>query len=126
MLLNPGYVRWGTQKIGPTPPIRTASGWLVIVHGVFRPCDGPHYSIGAILLDLEDPCRVIGKTTSFLLTPEEPYETNGLVDNVVFPCGAIADERGDELHLYYGAADTCICLATGSLSAVIEACKQQI
>ncbi len=125
-VLEPGYVLWGRQKIGPTPPIKTEDGWLVIVHGVYRPCDGPHYCIGAVLLDLADPCKVIGKTTSYLLAPQEDYETRGAVDNVVFPCGALADAGKDELRLYYGGADTCICLATGSLSAVIEACKQGI
>ena len=125
-LLNPGYVLWGEQKIGPTPPIKTEAGWLVIVHGVYRPCDGPHYCIGAILLDHEDPTQVIGKTMSYLLAPDEDYETRGRVDNVVFPCGALADPEKDELRLYYGAADTSICLATGSLLAVLEACQKQI
>lgn len=125
-LLNPGYVRWGTQKIGPTPPIRTERGWLMIVHGVFTPCDGPHYSIGAVMLDLEEPWKVIGKTMSYLLTPRELYETHGFVDNVVFPCGALADATKDELRLYYGAADTSICLASGSLNAVIDACMEHI
>ena len=57
------------------------------------------------------------------LTPTEPYETNGRVDNVVFPCGAIADIETDTIRIYYGAADTCIGLATGKLSELIAACK---
>ena len=125
-VLSPGYVGWGSQKIGPTPPIKTDQGWLVIVHGVYRPCDGPHYCIGAILLDLEDPCQVIGKTHSYLLNPREDYETRGIVDNVVFPCGALADAEKDELRLYYGAADTSICLATGPLSQIVDACREEI
>jgi beta-1,4-mannooligosaccharide/beta-1,4-mannosyl-N-acetylglucosamine phosphorylase len=61
-----------------------------------------------------------------LLNPEKDYETRGWVDNVVFPCGAIADEAKDELRLYYGGADTRICLATGSLSEVVNACAENI
>lgn len=121
--LNPGTVGgWDGQKIGPTPPIRTEQGWLEIMHGVNTPCDGSHYYVGALLLDLAEPWKIIGRTTSYLLAPEEPYETSGHVDNVVFPCGALVDEDRDELRLYYGAADTCIGLATGKLSDVIQAC----
>lgn len=120
------YAHWNMSKIGPTPPIKTRQGWLVIIHGVCQPCDGTHYSIGAMLLDLEQPWKVIGKTASTLLNPETDYETRGWVDNVVFPCGAIADEAKDELKLYYGAADTRICLATGSLSEVVTACIECI
>lgn len=125
-LLTPGYAKWSSTKIGPTPPIRTKKGWLAIVHGVRTPCDGAHYYIGAILLDLENPTKIIGKTMSYLLMPEMDYETRGTVDNVVFPCGALADEAKDELRLYYGGADTRICLATGSLQEVVDACIEEI
>ena len=124
-LLRP-FNSWNNAKIGPTPPIRTEAGWLVIIHGVSNPCDGPHYSIGAMLLDLETPWKIIGKTYSTLLTPETDYETRGRVDNVVFPCGAIADYAKDEIRLYYGGADTRVCLATGSLSATIKACMENL
>ena len=116
---------WNTSKIGPTPPLRVPEGWLVIVHGVETPCDGPHYYIGAILLDADNPRKVIGKTRSWLLAPEMPYETNGQVDNVVFPCGALADIARDEPRLYYGAANARVCLATGSLSQVVRACIEE-
>ena len=62
---------------------------------------------------------------SWLLAPEADYEVRGQVNNVVFPCGAIGDIEKDELRLYYGAADTCVGLATGSLSDVIRACKEE-
>ena len=120
----PGQLaKWTASKLGPTPPIKTSRGWLEIIHGVYTPCDGPHYFIGACLLDLDDPTQIIGHTSGFLLAPEEPYETNGVVDNVVFPCGAIADEATDEFRMYYGAADTCVCLATGSLGDILDACE---
>jgi predicted GH43/DUF377 family glycosyl hydrolase len=117
---------WSMSKIGPTPPIRTSEGWLVIIHGVSIPCDGTHYYVGAALLDLEEPWKVIGKTSSWLLAAEEDYETRGLVDNVVFPCGALANEAKDELRLYYGAADTRIGLASGSLKDIVDACKEEL
>ena len=117
-----GGVTWTSTKLGPTPPVKTKAGWLCIYHGVYTPCDGAHYCIGAMLLDLEDPTKILGRTKSWLLCPEERYETNGYTDNVVFPCGVLIDEEKDDLLLYYGAADTCICLASGSLNAVIEAC----
>ncbi len=124
-VLSP-FAEYGKSKMGPTPPIWTERGWLVIIHAVHEPCDGPHYSIGAILLDLEQPWNVIGRTYSPLLTPQMDYETRGWVDNVVFPCGAIADYEKDELRMYYGAADTRICLATGSINEVVDACIQNV
>jgi predicted GH43/DUF377 family glycosyl hydrolase len=136
---SPDLINWGRYrpvirpynhlngtKMGPTPPIKTAQGWLVITHNVLTPCDGPHYSIGAIMLDLKNPAKVIGKTASWLLYPEKDYETRGTCDNVVFPCGALIDEAKDEIRLYYGAADTRVGLATGSLSATIEACLKEL
>jgi len=126
-VLKPGYMFWNQVKVGPTPPIKTPQGWLVITHGVWSWGDaGYHYYIAAILLDLNNPERVIGKTNSWLLAPEKDYEVHGTVNDVVFPCGALADFEKDELRLYYGAADTNIGLATGSLSAVIEACQKEI
>lgn len=123
-LLKP-YTLWNWTKIGPTPPIKTKEGWLEIIHGVTTSCTGSRYSIGAVLLDLEDPRKIIGKAYSPILTPDAEYEYMGTVPNVVFPCGAIADEEKDELRIYYGAADTYIGLAKGSLKEVIDLCKKE-
>lgn len=124
-ILKPGYSVWNITKIGPTPPIKTPDGWLVMMHGVWAWHMGTsHYHIGAFLLDLENPEKVIGKTQSWLLAPEKDYETRGTVNDVVFPCGALADVAKDKLRVYYGAADTRVGLATGSLSAVVDACKK--
>ena len=122
-LLVAPWSHWNSVKIGPTPPIRTDAGWLVIIHGVSASCSGQRYAIGALLLDLADPTRVIGKTEGYLLAPDAPYEFMGRVPNVVFPCGAIADVNEDRLRVYYGGADTCINLATGSLSEIIRLCQ---
>lgn len=113
---------WNSYKIGPTPPIKTDKGWLTIIHGVYRPGAGQQYYLGAMLLDLEEPWKVIGKTNSYILGPEEWYELHGNSDNTCFACGAIADYEKDEIRLYYGATDKYICLATGSLSELVEAC----
>jgi beta-1,4-mannooligosaccharide/beta-1,4-mannosyl-N-acetylglucosamine phosphorylase len=123
-VLAAGYRFWNVQKIGPTPPIKTEEGWLDIIHGVFSPAGGTYYYIGAILLDLEEPWKVIGRTNSYLMMPDTPYERHGNCDNTIFPCGAIV--RDDELLLYYGACDHTINLATGSLRRIVEACKQEI
>lgn len=121
-LLSSGYRFWNEQKIGPTPPIKTDQGWLVIMYGVFKPAGGTYYYIGAVLLDLEEPWKVIGKTNSYILGPEMEYEQHGNCDNTVFPCGAIVDYDKDELMLYYGACDKYVCLATGSLGDIVKAC----
>jgi len=117
---------WGGHKIGPTPPIRTEAGWLEIIHGVTRSCSTTRYSLGAVLLDLEDPEKVIGRMGGYLITPETPYEIQGRVPDVIFSCGAIADPDERRLRVYYGGADTVICLATGDLDAIIEACRQGV
>lgn len=134
---SPDMVYWGKHrpllypplsyanyKVGPTPPIKTKEGWLEIIHGVYKENREFCYSIGAMLLDLNDPSKIIGIAKDCILTPNEPYEIKGRVDNVVFPCGAIADEETDTIRIYYGGADTCIGLATGSLSELIDACKK--
>ena len=124
-LLKP-YAHWAHTKIGPTPPIKTPEGWLAVVHGVTRSATGHRYSIGAILLDLENPEKIIGKTQSHILAPYEAYEFNGRVPNVVFPCGAVADLARDEIHVYYGCADTYVGLASGRLSELIEMCRKEL
>ena len=125
-VLAPNYRFWNTDKIGPTPPIKTSKGWLVITHGVFTPAGGTTYYLGAMLLDLEKPWEIIGKTNSYILAPEMTYERHGNCDNTVFACGAIGDEETDELTLYYGACDQYICLAKGSLSEMVQACLDEI
>ncbi len=114
-LLKP-YTNWGDTKIGPTPPIKTKYGWLEIFHGVKI----NRYSLGAVLLDLDDPSKVIAKAKSPILTPNMPYEYMGHVPPTIFTCGALVDEEKDEIRIYYGAGDCCIGLATGKLSELIE------
>jgi predicted GH43/DUF377 family glycosyl hydrolase len=111
---------WDSARIGiGPPPLETPEGWLLVYHGVRQTVAGALYRAGLALLDLENPSRVIRRSDEWVLGPSESYELVGDVPGVVFPCGMIHDPRTDELRLYYGAADTCIALATSTLSAVL-------
>jgi len=112
---------WQSTKIGPGPtPIETADGWLVLYHGVLTSCNGFVYSMGAALLDLDQPWRVIARGARYLLAPHELYEQVGDVANVVFPCAALVDEQTDRVTIYYGGADTVVCMAHAHLSELVE------
>jgi beta-1,4-mannooligosaccharide/beta-1,4-mannosyl-N-acetylglucosamine phosphorylase len=112
---------WQSTKIGAGPtPIETPEGWLLIYHGVLTSCNGYVYSMGAALLDLDQPWKVIARSRDYLLSPQVPYEQVGDVPNVAFPCAALVDEAGDRLTIYYGGADTVVCMAHGFLSEVIQ------
>lgn len=111
---------WDAYKIGLCgPPIETAKGWLVFYHGVKRTVSGALYRVGLALFDREDPRRCLLRGTNWIFGPERDYERTGDVGDVVFPCGQVIADDGDTVHLYYGAADTSICLATGSLRELL-------
>ena len=111
---------WESTKVGAGPiPIETDEGWLLIYHGVLTSCNGFVYSMGAALLDLDEPWRVIARPSAYLLSPQVPYEQVGDVPNVVFPCAALVDEAADRLTVYYGGADTVTCMAHGHLSELL-------
>jgi beta-1,4-mannooligosaccharide/beta-1,4-mannosyl-N-acetylglucosamine phosphorylase len=115
---------WQRTKIGAGPvPIETPDGWLMIYHGVMDTCNGFVYSMGAALLDLDEPWRVLYRTNQHVLTPEADYEVSGHVPNVVFPVAALCDQPTGRLAIYYGAADTCTALAYANLSELIEFTK---
>jgi beta-1,4-mannooligosaccharide/beta-1,4-mannosyl-N-acetylglucosamine phosphorylase len=82
---------------------------------------GEIYRVGLALLDLEEPTHVLRRLPGWVLAPVEPYERTGDVPNVVFPCGLIHDVASGEVRLYYGAADSSICLATARLDDLLEA-----
>jgi predicted GH43/DUF377 family glycosyl hydrolase len=111
---------WDANKIGLSPPlIETSRGWLLIYHGVRRTAAGSLYRIGIALLDREHPERCVLRGESWVFGPEAPYELQGDVGNVVFPCGATVGADDDTLLLYYGAADTSIAVARGSVRALL-------
>jgi predicted GH43/DUF377 family glycosyl hydrolase len=116
---------WDANKIGLSPPpIETPQGWLVIYHGVRHASAGPLYRLGLALFDLKAPEICLRRTEEWVFGPEEPYERQGDVGNVVFPCGCTVAADGDTLNLYYGAADSRIALATGSVRALLEHLEQ--
>ena len=103
---------WEMTKVGAGPtPIETDEGWLLFYHGVITSCNGFTYSMGAAILDRDEPWKVLHRADSFLLAPHELYETVGDVPNVVFPCAALADAATGRIAIYYGAADTSVALA---------------
>lgn len=111
---------WQSVKIGGGPvPIETSAGWLLFYHGVSGTANGLVYSIGAALLDRDEPSRVLARTSSYLLTPEAPYETTGFVPNVCFPCATLCDADTGRLAIYYGAADTSSALAFGYVDEIV-------
>jgi predicted GH43/DUF377 family glycosyl hydrolase len=115
LLAQPHYA-WESRKIGgSTPPIRTEAGWLTLYHGVD---DRNVYRTGALLLDLKNPRRIIGRTPDPILEPEMDYELRGIMPNVVFPCGNVV--IGDKLFVYYGGADRVCCVATAPLADLVE------
>ncbi|MBA7581580.1 Beta-1,4-mannooligosaccharide phosphorylase [subsurface metagenome] len=120
LVMTPHSGYWDSHRIGASaPPIKTEAGWLEIYHGIKTTRSGPIYKIGSVLFDLENPSRVIARCDEPILSPRETYERIGDVNNVVFACGAIV-EANDDIKIYYGAADTCICVATGKLSHLVE------
>jgi predicted GH43/DUF377 family glycosyl hydrolase len=113
---------WDNDRIGvATPPLLTEAGWLFVYYGVKETSAGPVLRLGAALLDAEDPSTVVGRTNVPILSPREYYERVGEVPNLVYSCGAVFEPSG-EIKLYYGAANSCICLGTTDLATVIEAC----
>lgn len=111
---------WDANKIGLcSPPIETEKGWLVIYHGVRQTASGSIYRLGLALFDLDRPDVCLQRGNSWVFGPEAPYERCGDVNDVVFPCGQTIGKDGDTIHMYYGAADSSIALATGSIRAIL-------
>jgi predicted GH43/DUF377 family glycosyl hydrolase len=122
-VLRPRHGAWWDSLrigIGP-PPLKTDRGWLVIYHGVKETVAGALYRVGLALVDLDEPTRVLGRASDWVFAPHAPYERQGDVPNTVFPCGLVHDSASGEIRLYYGAADTSICLATARLDDLLDA-----
>jgi len=110
---------WDAVKVGSgPPPIEVAEGWLLIYHGAKYYAGSLVYSTGAAILEHDRPYRVKARATHSIFSSTAPYEQMGLVPNTVFPTGII--RRGDELWMYYGAADTCICLAVTKIDDLLN------
>ena len=115
---------WQGTKIGAGPiPIETNEGWLLIYHGVSGTCNGYVYSIGAAILDIDEPWKVLYRTRDYLLTPEKDYECVGFVPNVAFPCATLHDAATGRIAIYYGAADTYVALAYTQVDELVAYVK---
>ncbi len=102
---------WDSKKVGvAAPPLKTKFGWLMLYHGV---SDDSVYRVGAVLLDAKNPTQIIARTTHPIFEPSTDYERNGIVNNVVFPCGAVL--QNETLYVYYGGADKVVGVATITL-----------
>ncbi|MBR6007626.1 MAG: glycoside hydrolase family 130 protein [Clostridia bacterium] len=115
---------WQSTKVGAGPiPIKTDEGWLLFYHGVLTSCNGYVYHFGAALLDLDQPWKVMYRTEPYLLSPQMPYEQIGDVPNVTFPCAALADADTGRIAIYYGGADTVICMCFGLVDEIVDFVK---
>ncbi|MBN1766473.1 MAG: glycoside hydrolase family 130 protein [Sedimentisphaerales bacterium] len=125
LVMQSGGGWWQGTKIGAGPaPIETSQGWLLFYHGVITTCNGYVYSMGAALLDLNDPTKVLLRTSDYLATPEEDYETVGFVPNVFFPCATLVDALTGRIAIYYGAADTVTAVAFCQVDELLAFLKE--
>ncbi len=112
---------WDAHRVGLSPPlIETPRGWLMLYHGVKRTGAGCLYRVGAALFDLATAEHCLLRGDSWIFGPETAYEREGDVGYVTFPCGSTVGDDGDTIHLYYGAADTSVALATGSIRTLLD------
>lgn len=112
---------WQSVKIGGGPaPIETSEGWLMFYHGVTGTCNGLVYSMGAVILDRDEPSRVKYRSQNYVMTPEEWYEERGFVSNVVFPCATLHDAATGRIAIYYGAADTYVGIAYTTVDEIVK------
>ena len=109
---------WDSRKIGAgAPPIKTKKGWLLIYYGVDDK-DARRYMIGAMLLDLHNPVKVLVRTDEPILEPTDWYENEGHKAGIAYPCGAVV--MSGTLFVYYGGADTVVCVATANLETFLD------
>ncbi|MBU1966800.1 hypothetical protein KKH50_00720 [Patescibacteria group bacterium] len=115
--IGPRTNEWDSSKIGIAgPPLKTEKGWLLIYHGVSK--FDQNYRLGYMILDLNDPFHVLYRTKYPILEPQMEFEKKGIVDNVVFSCGAV--EKDGLVYLYYGGADKVMCVATMEMKKLLE------
>lgn len=117
-IIGPRINTWDSSKVGiSAPPIKTKYGWLLLYHGVSKSHNT--YRIGCVLLDLKDPAIVLARSNEPVFEPEEEYEKNGIVNNVVFPCGMVVKNK--LLYIYYGGGDRVVGVATMELDVILKA-----
>ena len=120
-LIKTRHAFWDGQRVGlACQPIETPQGWLLFYHGVRVTTAGAIYRVGLALLDLNSPWKVMRRGDEWVLGPTAPYERIGDVSDVVFPNGAVVQKETDQIHLYYGAADSSIAVATAKMSECLD------
>lgn len=128
-----GRLHYWDELIGSgPPPVKTREGWLHVYHGIARHFAAGIYQAGVVLLDLEEPQKVIARCRNNILEPRELYEMVGQVPNVIFPGGMIVDKFDDdgfaqpdsEVRIYYGAADTVVGMARSTIGDLLRACRE--
>lgn len=122
IVLSPRLGYWDESRIGNSvPPFRLKNGkWLLIYYGIKQTSTGPLFRIGAVLLNPDNPAKVIGRTNIPILAPRERYERIGNIQNLIFSCGAILED--EKLLLYYGVSDSCICLGSATIHEIEQEC----
>lgn len=108
---------WEEKIGGSTPPLKTEKGWLMLYHGVEDGGTG-YYRVGAMVLDLNDPSIILGRTRDFILEPEYTYEKEGFYNGCVFPTGNVI--VGNTLYVYYGCADKYVGVATADVNELVD------
>ena len=120
-VLRSGYEWWCGTKVGAgCNPIETDVGWLLFIHGATTTCSGLVYSLGAVILDKENPEKVLYRCSPYLLTPEVPDEVSGFVPNVLFATSALVDGETGRIAIYAGAADTHVELLFTDIDTVVD------
>jgi len=120
-IMTPRGGFWDSTRIGPSaPPIEIDEGWLLIYYGEKGTSAGPLVRLGAVILDRDDPSRVLARSNVPILAPRERYERIGDVPNVVFATGVLLEDG--VVSVYYGASDSCICLGKAPLDVIVQAC----
>lgn len=124
LIISPRTGYWDSDRIGAgPPPIEIDEGWLLIYYGAKETSAGPIYRIGAVILDKANPAKVIGRSNVSILAPREKYERIGDLPNIIFSIGAICKDKTN-LHLFYGAADSCICGGSTTIQEVVALCME--
>ncbi|MFA6256738.1 MAG: hypothetical protein WCT29_00295 [Candidatus Paceibacterota bacterium] len=122
-IFGPRLNAWDSSKVGiSAPPMKTKHGWLLLYHGISK--NHNTYRVGAALLSLKDPSIVLARTTDPIFEPEEQYEKEGIIRNVVFPCGMV--EKNKLLYVYYGGADKVVGVATIHLDTLLKTLSRDL
>jgi len=122
LIIRPRGGFWDSDRIGPgATPMEIEQGWLLIYYGVKGTSAGPIFRLGTVILEKDDPTKVVGRANIPILSPRKQYERIGDVPNIVYSNGAVLTEDGT-LNIFYGAANSCICIGTTTVDEIVANC----